>query len=89
MGEDVSVSEMLRAIGKPCDARSLIHLLVHTRGDLHHYAGAKKKPTGSPLMNDRYRSLSQFCLRVSQSVLFSELTAMDPLISVSRIRLSP
>jgi len=48
MGEDVGVIERLQKINKPCDVDGLIHLLVHTRGDLHHYAGTKKKATGSP-----------------------------------------
>jgi len=87
MGEDVAVSEMLQAIGKTCDVRSLIHLLVHTRGDLHHYAGAKKKPAGSPLLNARYQSFAQFCLRVSQSVLSAELTASDPVMGTGGPRL--
>ena len=82
MGEDVGVPEMLRKIGKGCDADGLIHLLVHTRGDLHHYAGVKKKTTGSPLMNEGYRSWAQFCLKFSQSVLEYELTRMDPGVNV-------
>lgn len=76
VGDDRSIPDMLRNFNKPCDVNGLIHLLVHTRGDLHHYAGDKQPAKGSPLLNERYRSLAQFSLKLSQAVLDIELKQM-------------
>ena len=64
VGEDRGIPEMLRNMNKSCNVDGLIHLLVHTRGDLHHYAGDKQPAKGSPLLNERYRSLAQFSLKL-------------------------
>lgn len=76
-GEDLSVPELLKAVRQPNDANGVIHLLVHTRGDLHHHSGTKKTPVGSPLTNERYRSLAQFTLQITRAALIEEVKQMD------------
>ena len=74
---DVGIAEMLKRMNKTQSTDNLIHLLVHTRGALHHYAGTKSRTGASPLTNERYFSLAQFSMRVSRIALESELMKMD------------
>ncbi len=80
---DVGIPEMLKKMNKTQSTENLIHLLVRTRGDLHHYAGTKSRTGASPLTNERYFSLAQFSMRVSRIALESELMKMDPRLTAT------
>jgi hypothetical protein len=80
---DMGIREMLKGMNKTQTTDNLIHLLVHTRGALHHYAGTKSRTGASPLTNERYFSLAQFSMRVSRIVLESELMKIDPRLTAA------
>jgi hypothetical protein len=78
MGDDVGIVDRLKRMNKKVSVENIIHLLVWSRGDLHHYVGNPHKQTGSPLTQQHYMSLSQLALYLAQAVLLSELNRMDP-----------
>lgn len=80
---DMGIEEMLKRMNKTQTTDNLIHLLVHTRGALHHYAGTKSRTGASPLTNEHYFSLAQFSMRVSRIVLESELMKIDPRLTAA------
>jgi hypothetical protein len=80
---DIGIPEMLKKMNKPQNTKNLIHLLVHTRGALHHYTGIKSRTGASPLTNDRYFSLAQFSMRVSRIALENELMKIDPRLTAT------
>jgi hypothetical protein len=77
MDGDEGIREWLQRIAKPCNPEGIIHLVVEARGNLHHNTGTNKS-RGSPLMNERFLSLSQLALRIVQAVLPVELDKLDP-----------
>jgi hypothetical protein len=65
------IEAMLKKCNKQADVEGLVHLLVSTRGELHHYLNPKKH-TGTPLTDDQYECLAKFTGEVTMAALTQE-----------------
>jgi len=77
------VLKMLDRVHKKLDVDGIVHLLVHTRGDLHHFAKDSKTLKTSPLSQDEYESLSRFSMEICRFALSEEMNARisTPIVS--------
>jgi len=75
------VQKMLGARSKQLDVEGVIHLLVKTRGELHHFTNNPNRPQGNPFTNKAYQSLAHMTLVLSyyaiqrQTVLINQKEA--------------
>jgi hypothetical protein len=69
------IAAMLKHINKPCDVDGIIHLLVWSRGDLHHFVSHPNILKGSPLTDDYYEALAALAGRICKIAIFDEVSA--------------
>ncbi len=71
-GGNQNIEMMLKQMNKPATVEGLVHLLVCTRGDLHHFLNPKK-PFGTPLTDDQYECLAEFTGNITMTALTQEI----------------
>lgn len=59
------IQRMLSARSKQFDVEGIIHLLVKTRGELHHFTNNPNRPQGNPFTHKAYQPLSHMTLVLS------------------------
>ncbi|MBZ5678022.1 MAG: hypothetical protein LAP61_27575 [Acidobacteriia bacterium] len=74
----LSIDHLLKLVSKDRDVEGIIHMLVWTRGDLHHFVNNPKKLTGSPFTHRRYEPLASFAHDICLNVLMHEIQARFP-----------
>lgn len=64
-----NINAMLKFRNKDLDLDGITHLLVKTRGDLHHFSGNSNKTQGTPFDHNKFESLAWVSLFLATSAI--------------------
>ena len=76
-GSNQNIETMLQRMNKPATVEGLVHLLVCTRGDLHHFLNPKRR-AGTPLTDDQYECLARLTGSITMTALSQEIQKRLP-----------
>lgn len=76
-GGNQDIETMLKRINKPATVEGLVHLVVHARGDLHHFLDPTKY-MGTPLTDDQFECLAKLTGSVAMTALTEEVQSRLP-----------
>lgn len=73
----LNLHKMLSFRHKKMDADGLIHLLVATRGDLHHFADSSSKKQGTPFNQSEFESIAWMALGLATRAILQKIVDIN------------
>ncbi|GAG61785.1 unnamed protein product, partial [marine sediment metagenome] len=71
------INEMLKYRNKNLDVDGIIHLVVATRGDLHHFADDTNKTRGTPFNHKEFESIAWVALGLAIKAILQKMIEIN------------
>lgn len=71
------ITQMLKERNKILDADGIIHLIVSTRGDLHHFSNIPTKKQGTPFNHSEFESIAWITLGLASRAIAEKIVKIN------------